>query len=663
MKIVSFLALVIAVLCGTVVAQTPRPACPHRPVEIALTAARVHAHPVLDVALFCTFTAPDGRTKTVRGFWDGDRTYRVRFAPDAPGAWTYRTHASDTLDDGLHGRSGAIVVGQPCSDAPFDVHGLPRVAPNGRYLMHADGTPWFYLSDTAWEIVWKTRMDEFRIYLADRAAKRFNAVQMCAISHQLNGPRGMPNQKGQTTFLDTTLLLPNPEYFRLLDTIVTMLNDSGMVAVISPIWAWVAEPHRDNPLYDARFFNADEAEAFATYIAARYAGHNVIWIAGGDKGCDTDEQRSYWTRFARALQAADGGSHLTTLHPNGGSASYTYFDSTATWLDFHMYQSSHTLFNISWWDLARKGWERTPAKPLLDGEAVYEDLYENFWLYDEHSDTTGFRWFTADDLRRPRYESILSGALAGLSYGASGVYQWNVERLPEPTKHPRKEVLDALHFPGSSHMQVIRDVMTSLDWWAFTPAPGTWRREPGMESISSAENDRFIVSYFPRGVSPAIYAYDGSPTRYYTWVHPRTGRRNWSAAGYDLFPLDGRCEKPDTNDWLFVGTVDAANLERLPMVDTSTNIEVPAAPVILSLHPHPITTHVDLTMQARPQSAPVTLQIVDLLGREVHRESVTLSSAGGAHLRIFTRGWTPGLHILQIEGASDARRLPFLVLH
>lgn len=655
--------LLAALLCGATAQAQSQTACPHRPYEIALTAQRAHAHPVMDVALFCTFTAPDGRTATVRGFWDGDRRYLVRFAPDAPGVWTYRTRASDTLDAGLHNRTGTFTVGDPCGSTPFDVHGLPRVAPGGRHLMHTDGTPWFYLSDTAWEIVWKARMEEFRVYLADRRAKGFNGVQMCAISHQLNGPRGMMNQKGELTFLDTTLLLPDPAYFRTLDTMVTMMNDSGMMAVISPIWAWFAAPHHDDPRFSARFFNADEAEAFATYIGARYAGHNVMWIVAGDRGIDTEEQRSYWSRFARALRAADGGRHIMTLHPNGSFASFSFYDSTATWLDMHMYQSSHSMLNIAWWELPLRGWELHPAKPLLDGETVYEDLYEYFWLYDEHSDTTGFHWFTADEVRRPRYESVLSGALAGISYGASGVYQWHVERLPEPTKHPRKYVLDALHFPGSSHMQVIRDVMTALDWWTFSPATGAWRREPGVSYIPTAVNDRFVVSYFARGVSPDPYTYGGPPIGYYTWVHPRTGKRIWSAAGYQLFPPDGRIEKPDTNDWLLVGTVDAVNLERLPMVDSSTNVEVPVDPVILSLHPQPVSTHLGLTMQLRPQAAPVAVRVVDLLGRVVHREAVALSASGVAHLRIFTGGWAPGLHVLEVQGAMHRRRVPFLVRH
>src|SRR4051794_19888990 len=35
-------------------------------------------------------------------------------------------------------------------DDPFAAHGKLRVAKSGTYLEHADGTPFFFLADTAW---------------------------------------------------------------------------------------------------------------------------------------------------------------------------------------------------------------------------------------------------------------------------------------------------------------------------------------------------------------------------------------------------------------------------------------------------------------------------------------------------------------------------------
>ena len=46
-----------------------------------------------DVDLSATFTSGD-RTIVVRGFYDGDDTYRIRFMPTAEGTWQYVTRSS-----------------------------------------------------------------------------------------------------------------------------------------------------------------------------------------------------------------------------------------------------------------------------------------------------------------------------------------------------------------------------------------------------------------------------------------------------------------------------------------------------------------------------------------------------------------------------------------
>lgn len=39
------------------------------------------------------FRGPDGGERVVPGFWDGGRTWRIRFTPERPGEWTYETRA------------------------------------------------------------------------------------------------------------------------------------------------------------------------------------------------------------------------------------------------------------------------------------------------------------------------------------------------------------------------------------------------------------------------------------------------------------------------------------------------------------------------------------------------------------------------------------------
>ena len=46
-----------------------------------------------------------------------------------------------------------------------------RVSKNGRYLAHADSTPFFWLGDTAWNGALLSSKSDWEIYLNDRAKK------------------------------------------------------------------------------------------------------------------------------------------------------------------------------------------------------------------------------------------------------------------------------------------------------------------------------------------------------------------------------------------------------------------------------------------------------------------------------------------------------------
>lgn len=58
-------------------------------------------------------------------------------------------------------------------EKPVDFrHGPPKVSENKRYLVHEDGTPFFYLGDTARELFHRLNREEADQYLEDRAAKK-----------------------------------------------------------------------------------------------------------------------------------------------------------------------------------------------------------------------------------------------------------------------------------------------------------------------------------------------------------------------------------------------------------------------------------------------------------------------------------------------------------
>ena len=50
-------------------------------------------------------------------------------------------------------------------------HGDLCVSPNGRFLQHTDGTPFLYLGDTAWELIYRLNEPEVELYMENRRTK------------------------------------------------------------------------------------------------------------------------------------------------------------------------------------------------------------------------------------------------------------------------------------------------------------------------------------------------------------------------------------------------------------------------------------------------------------------------------------------------------------
>src|SRR5687767_3952446 len=74
------------------------------------------------------------------------------------------------------------------------------VSENRRYLVTAQGKPFFYLGDTAWELFHRLNREQADTYLEDRAKKGFTVIQAVALA-ELDG-HSDPNAYGHLPFRD-----------------------------------------------------------------------------------------------------------------------------------------------------------------------------------------------------------------------------------------------------------------------------------------------------------------------------------------------------------------------------------------------------------------------------------------------------------------------------
>ena len=125
---------------------------------------------------------------------------------------------------------GTMVLG--AAGASFAAQPPPpiRISENGRYFVKADGTPFFWLGDTAWSIFNHPKPEDVDLYLNDRAAKGFTVIQAYVIRGLgERHPDGEISLVGATPFVDRDPARPNEAFFRNVDYVVNRANELGLV--------------------------------------------------------------------------------------------------------------------------------------------------------------------------------------------------------------------------------------------------------------------------------------------------------------------------------------------------------------------------------------------------------------------------------------------------
>lgn len=384
-----------------------------------------------------------------------------------------------------------------------------------RFLKKEDGTPFFWLGDTAWELFHRLNREEADFYLKTRVKQNFNVIQAVSLAeldgiYTGNAYNRLPFKKNAKGEYDPCL--PDTEgeysYWDHVDHIIDRAEQLGLYIALLPTWGDKFHlMHGKGP----ELFEKENAFIYAQWLGNRYKDKaNIIWVLGGDRKLITHRHFEIVEAFAKGLRLADEGRHLITFHPMDPSSSIPLHDKP--WLDFNMQQSGHSQRNTPNYSMIEKDYDRIPVKPVIDGEPCYEDHPIGF---KEDND-----FFDAVDVRKAAYWSVFAGGF-GVTYGHSCVWCMN----KEPDNYSVMSWKDALHRPAAEQMKYLRQLMESRPFFERIPDQSLLvENYTGYNHQQVTRGERYAFIYAPHGIS--IHVRLGVLKGKYVkaqWFDPRTG--------------------------------------------------------------------------------------------------------------------------------------------
>src|SRR5690606_1699403 len=305
-----------------------------------------------------------------------------------------------------------IVIHHPGFSQDEWTKGRLMVSENGHYLQYEDGTPFFWLGDTAWELFGRLTREEIGLYLENREKKGFNVIQAVVLANtDRNQGR---NRYGELPLIDNDPRKPNENYFALVDWTVQQALQRGMFMGLLPTWGDKVSKFWGK---GEVIFNEENAYIYGLFLGQRYGQYpNIVWIAGGDRPAvsDSTDWRPVWRAMIKGIRTGSNGKALVTYHPWGEHSSADFWQNEST-LDLNMIQSGHARRDIDLTKWITREFNRVPAKPVLDGEPNYEDHPIN-WKKENG-------YFRDYDVRKQLYRSVFLGA-CGVTYGHHSIWQF-----------------------------------------------------------------------------------------------------------------------------------------------------------------------------------------------------------------------------------------------
>lgn len=360
-----------------------------------------------------------------------------------------------------------------------------KVSDNGHYFLDSNNMPFLWQGDTEWELFRYLTAEEAKALLTERKKQGFNVIQVMVngVFPEWGEITGMKTWEGIKAWKNDNPLTPDENYFQRVDSIIEIADQLDIILVIGVYHA------RDN---DAGRITVLNARQWAAWLAKRYRNSsNIIFsmYPHADIASATVIRGT-----VSAILESDVSNRLITMHPDPSPASSSFLH-TEFWLSFNTLQTWST--DMMNYDMVRSDYLRVPYKPVINGEARYED----------EDGTTPFQ------VRRAGYWSYLAGGF--YSYGHRD--NW---KSPQTWR-------SWYSTPGARQMKIMGDIFRSIEWWKMVPDQLIFEKWITGNVAARSSGGDWIMAYITDKIPFTIKLnkITASKTVNVWWINPVTGER------------------------------------------------------------------------------------------------------------------------------------------
>lgn len=323
-----------------------------------------HGNPFVDVEIMGIFRHESGETREVKGFYDDEGIYKIRFMPFIEGLWRFSVKSN--LKE-LNNYSGEFVCEEPYEGN----HGPVKVC-NTYHFCYSDGKPFLPFGTTLYAWIYQ---DEKVIRQTLESLKKspFNKVRMCVFPKYFVYNTDPPPFYPLTYIPEEGVksLVFNVRFFKHLENLVEELmkmNIEADLILFHPYdkWGFSKMP----PEIDKKYLQ---------YVIARFSAFRNIWWSLANE-YDLIKPEKDWDDYFQFVRDNDPYGHPRSIHQ-----CFKFYDHSKPWVTHASIQWQGSLRSWSGeagMDIGVKlipKWRERYQKPVIVDECGYEGDIEYGW--------------------------------------------------------------------------------------------------------------------------------------------------------------------------------------------------------------------------------------------------------------------------------------------